>query len=191
MRTRTDSVKKKTIFFVSLAGGFLIVALNVALIKGAPIYDQHHKPTSQLEYEGYFHGQYVVDDPSVDDRYIKNPLMSPYCRTGRAVMDLEITPDRFTATTRPTGKDGYETVSSSIIGKEIFYLGNGVFAFYTSDLGFGGIFPGTGFGAQKGTIRISEESVSVKATHLETGMMFFVMPWAEYWPFEASFQKKP
>jgi hypothetical protein len=177
---------KKIIFWVL----WFVVFLNIALPLGASFYAQRHKMTSTLEYNGWFHGQYVIDDPSEDKRYVKNPLLMPYCYTKDAIIDLEISPSEFTASTTPTGNEGHKTIDSSAIGKEIFYLGDGIFTFHVSRFGFGGIFPGTGYSAQFGKIRVSEEAVSIEAEIIKTGMMFFIIPYVEKRTFNQSLPAK-
>ncbi len=169
----------------------ILVVWNVAWPLGASIRSRCRKITSSRKYDGSFHSQFVLSkrNSESDIDYVKNPLVWPFAFVGdNVVIDVDITSVSFTVSTSTTNGDTF--VDTYSIGEDVFYLGDGLFTFYSSDFGLGVMSPGTVYSDTACKITVADKTVSIEATENHVGMGFWLFPIVQQHTFRRSLESR-
>jgi len=172
----TKKEKYRIIFWTLLVAALII--WNIAWPLVASVRARLYRSTSARKFNGSFHARYVIDtsilNPDADADYVNNPILWPYVILGsNAVVEINITSNAFIVAMEFA--HGHTTESYSI-GKDVFYLGDGLFTFYSSDFGLGIMSPGTAYSATACKITVSDKVISVEAEENHVGLSFFLFP---------------
>ncbi len=167
----TSLAKRKWLVGFVAAIGFII--WNIAWPMHAYILAHRSRTIHSQEFSGEFSGVFAMEiDIGSDGNYVNTPFSRMPGECTR--LKLFISPEMVELTT--TWGNGYEFTETYALGKNIVYLGNDRFVFYSTHLNFGQILPGTIFATTECLVEVSSEALSISAVENQIGMCCFLVP---------------